>query len=120
LLGAGILIPAAAIMDGGMSDETPPSVLGSLPRTRPHRRSPKRMSAAARAATTAPKATRPAATKPAATRPPAERPARQPPPAAATPGALETAVQAAAELAEIGLQASARALRRTLSRLPHP
>ena len=36
------------------------------------------------------------------------------------PRALETAVQAAAELTEIGLQAGARALRRTLSRLPRP
>jgi hypothetical protein len=33
---------------------------------------------------------------------------------------LETAVQAAAELAEIGLHAGARALRRTVSRLPRP
>ena len=43
-----------------------------------------------------------------------------PPAPAPQPGAMETAVQAAAELAEIGLQASARALRRTLSRLPRP
>jgi hypothetical protein len=47
--------------------------------------------------------------------PPAERPAREP-----SPGVLETAVQAAAELAEIGLHASARALRRAVSRLPRP
>jgi hypothetical protein len=33
---------------------------------------------------------------------------------------LETAVQAAAELAEIGLHAGARALRRAVSRLPRP
>jgi hypothetical protein len=33
---------------------------------------------------------------------------------------LGTAVQAAAELAEIGLKASARALRGALSRLPRP
>jgi hypothetical protein len=33
---------------------------------------------------------------------------------------LETAVQAAAELAEIGLHASARALRRAVSHLPRP
>jgi hypothetical protein len=37
-----------------------------------------------------------------------------------SPGALETAVQAAAELAEIGLHAGARALRRAVSRLPRP
>jgi len=35
-------------------------------------------------------------------------------------GPLETAVQAAAELAEIGLHAGARALRRAVSRLPRP
>ncbi len=34
--------------------------------------------------------------------------------------ALGTAVQAAAELAEIGLSASARAIRRAVSRLPRP
>jgi hypothetical protein len=33
---------------------------------------------------------------------------------------LGTAVQAAAELAEIGLSVSARALRRAVSRLPRP
>jgi hypothetical protein len=33
---------------------------------------------------------------------------------------VETALGAAAELAEIGLQASARALRGALSRLPRP
>jgi hypothetical protein len=33
---------------------------------------------------------------------------------------MGTAVQAAAELAEIGLQAGTRALRRALSRLPRP
>jgi hypothetical protein len=43
-----------------------------------------------------------------------------PPPREPAPGALETAVQAAAELAEIGLHAGARALRRAVSRLPRP
>ncbi len=46
-----------------------------------------------------------------------------PPPARSTPGGadvLGTAVQAAAELAEIGLSVSARALRRAVSRLPRP
>ncbi len=54
-----------------------------------------------------------AAAKPAATTPP-------PPPREPSPGALETAVQAAAELAVIGLHAGARALRRAVSRLPRP
>jgi hypothetical protein len=149
-----------------MTDERHPGVLGSLPRTRPHRRSDKRPAVAApepvvspvevtpepkpavaktrstgtakpRAAGTAkprastnakPRATvSPKATvKQADATPVGEAksrrtPARQsPPPPAPVPGAVETAVQAAAELAEIGLQASARALRRTLSRLPRP
>jgi hypothetical protein len=50
-------------------------------------------------------------------------PPRMPAPTQRTPespGALGTAVQAAAELAEIGLQVGARALRRTLDRLPRP
>jgi hypothetical protein len=46
----------------------------------------------------------------------AKPPAAMPP--TSTAGPLETAVQAAAELAEIGLSVSARALRGALSRLP--
>jgi hypothetical protein len=134
-----------------MTAKRQPGVLGSLPRTRPHRRSDKRPDAAApepnvSAAVPAPKRTaakpraaakprpapKPRAAKPSAAAKPAGTPtdapkarptqAREaaPPPAAGAPGTLETAVQAAAELAEIGLQASARALRRTLSRLPRP
>jgi hypothetical protein len=91
-----------------MSDEQPDGVLGSLPKTRPHRRSDKR-----RVAPNEPKR-----------RPPAERTARPkpapPPPADSGDGILTTAVQAAAELAEIGLTASARALREALSHLPRP
>ncbi|MGH2870004.1 MAG: hypothetical protein ACRDNK_20850 [Solirubrobacteraceae bacterium] len=48
---------------------------------------------------------------------PANRKPPAPDPAA---GPLGTAVQAAAELAEIGMMASARALRGALSRLPRP
>ena len=61
-------------------------------------------------------ATSPAPTpaKPTVAAPPAVAPADAP------HGVLETAVQAAAELAEIGLHASARALRRAVSRLPRP
>jgi hypothetical protein len=181
-----------------MSDDPPSEVLGSLPRTRPHRRSDKRASAkppnkppaadqapaadaadaapaanaadqapaadaadlapAANAADVAPAATaatkpvgaisRPAAQPRTAAKPkrrptgnskPRSRPAsadrlRQPAqPAGAPPGPrsrkpvpatgadiLGTAVQAAAELAEIGLSAGARALRSALSRLPKP
>jgi hypothetical protein len=51
------------------------------------------------------------APRPAGGKPPAPDPAT---------GPLGTAVQAAAELAEIGMMASARALRGALSRLPRP
>jgi translation initiation factor IF-2 len=122
-----------------MSDDLNPGVLGALPRTRPHRRSDKR---AARPApneapaaspespatlanaesdlTTAGLTTAPAVpVKMRAAADPAARPAM---PSLADPvaGPLATAMQAAAELAEIGLTASARALRGALSRLPRP
>ena len=151
-----------------MSTEPKPGVMGSLPRTRPHRRSDKRPAPAAAppldaqaqepavvtaAAPDVAKAAAPpkvrAAKKPAARAPreaqaggrqargghaPDSQPAAATPrtaePAAATPapptprdpspGVLETAVQAAAELTEIGLHAGARALRRAVSRLPRP
>ena len=192
-----------------MSDEPTEGVLGSLPRTRPHRRSAKRGPAAEPAAPQAPTTTAAAKTKPAATatakaaakaktasaaktRPKATaktrtkttsaaKPPRKPtaktagargpagqagapvrslqsttaprsagdrsrkpgvtsqahhpgsprtdeppvtrraaPPAAEPAGVVGTAVQAAAELTEIGLKASARALRGALSRLPRP
>jgi hypothetical protein len=83
-----------------MTDDPQPGVIGSLPRSRPHRRSAKRPPAPATPAT-----------------PPAPRQLSTPP---APPGALETAVQAAAELAEIGLHAGARALRGVVARLPRP
>jgi hypothetical protein len=123
-----------------MSDERQPGVIGSLPSTRPHRRSGKRAApsgpnepavAALQPVATTPKAApRPtAAAKPKAASErkaaPKPSPARDPaPPAPApprtSPGALQTAVEAAAELTEIGLRASARALRVALSRLPKP
>lgn len=173
-----------------MPDERAPSVLGGLPRTRPHRRSEKRTAAAspqaepaqtepapneAKAKTRA-KPNKSAAAKPKApggkTRAPSPKPKtpngktptpaakaktpeatvsaarrrgttmRQPaqprgapmttrpvkrPPASATPQRpangreiVGTAVQAAAELAEIGLAVSARAIRTAVSRLPRP
>lgn len=175
-----------------MTDERPTDVLGSLPHTRPHRRSQRRADlpgegAAPRGGTgtpereaapttaeprTAKPAAGPRATKPAAgpraTKPPggprATKPAAGPgatkpsagpkaakPAAAASPPATRgrlaqpaqpdgipnlerhrkpvpitgvevvgTAVQAAAELAEIGLAVGARAIRRAVSRLPKP
>ncbi len=160
-----------------MSDETPSKVLGSLPRTRPHRRSQRRaarpelgIAPAESAGTAATKATAaesapaesaparatakpesaPRARKAPAKKVPAKRataarihqpaqpagtpskpkpratakpkPAQKPSKPAATAGTeiLGTAVQAAAELAEIGMSVSARALRRAVSRLPRP
>jgi hypothetical protein len=129
-----------------MNDERPPEVLGALPHTRPHRRSdkraarpekdapatpapkrkttatsakrapqPKRLSQPAQPAGAPPKAPK----SPQARRTPASPPARRPNPPSGGE-ILGTAVQAAAELAEIGLTASARALRNALSRLPRP
>ena len=66
-----------------------------------------------------PKATATRSAKPKATATRSSEPSAttSPPADDKTPGVLETAVQAAAELTEIGLQAGARALRRSLSRL---
>lgn len=160
-----------------VSDEKPPDLLSSLPRSRPHRRSDKR---AAKPAGPQPPATeqgppdppktprpRTAAANPAAAkrkhsaaagarakapsraqgkRSPAAQAKSSPrrakpnsprlpqpaqPPGTPKPAArgsqpehrsdpLSTAVQAAAELAEIGLSVGTRALRQALSRLPRP
>ncbi len=103
-----------------MSKERPPGVLGGLPRTRPHRRSDKRAARPADTEAPASAGPRPSAdpkrSRPAAAAKPARPGAAPDPPA----GPLGTAVQAAAELAEIGLTASARALRGALARLPRP
>jgi len=90
-----------------MSDERPPGVLGGLPRTRPHRRSAKRAGVPAAADAKPPSPGNPAGHA-------------KPAPRADTATPVATAIQAAAELAEIGLMASARALRGALSRLPRP
>ena len=156
-----------------MSDERPSDVLGSLPRTRPHRRSQKRADRPAVSASesnmtdagatktvatdtvaTDTVATNAVATNAAATRPRAAKPVprkaratpvrpapkpkperlRQPAQPQGTPPSpgsrrpvpassaeiIGTAVQAAAELAEIGLSISARAIRSAVSRLPRP
>jgi hypothetical protein len=141
-----------------MSDKSQPGVIGSLPSTRPHRRSVKRATPGSPADATAPvsatpaaepkpaleskptaKRTPSAAAKPVRAKPAAARtqaadrsrtrpgrppsPARDPAPPApapASPGALQTALEATAELTEIGLRASARALRVAVSRLPRP
>jgi len=159
---------------GPLTDDRSSKVLGSLPSSRPHRRSQKRAARAAggdgqpvaakAAATPVASRAKPTRAKAAAAKPAAKRlttattapkrastetsaakrraatrtrrePLRQPaqpqgtpppPPASrrspATSGAdiLGTAVQAAAELAEIGLAVSARAIRGAVSRLPRP
>jgi hypothetical protein len=103
-----------------MTGERPPEVLGSLPRTRPHRRSQKRPARTpdSGAQATTPKASRlrqPA--QPAGT-PPGPRTRRPAPPNGSD--VLGTVVQAAAELAEIGLTVGARAIRGAVARLPRP
>ncbi len=135
-----------------MSDPRSPDVLGSLPRTRPHRRSqkrperpppttdePKRPPAARKPPRKPPRATslrgKPRQPSELLTQPaqPAGAPrgsaakAKKAPTAAPRPAAprerpdlVATAVQAAAELAEIGLTVGARALRAAVSRLPRP
>jgi hypothetical protein len=151
-----------------MSEKRQPGVIGSLPSTRPHRRSGKRAAPGSPADATAPASASPAAKATPAAQPEAGKPQRAKPAAARTqaadrsrtrtraaarnqaatqasgagappgrpvspapdpalpapvpvsPGALQTAVEAAAELTEIGLRASARALRVALSRLPKP
>ncbi len=89
-----------------------PDLLSALPRTRPHRRSAKRPARAAG----------PAQDEPAknAAAPPAALRSEQTPKPGPTVGVLGTAVQAAAELAEIGLSVSARALRNAAARFPRP
>jgi hypothetical protein len=94
-------------MGGQMNDERPRDVLGSLPHSRPHRRSAKR---AAR------QTTRPNVSE-SPPGPPAGEPAA---PDQQGPTLLATAVEAAAELAEIALSLSARAIRAAVNRLPRP
>ena len=123
-----------------MTEDRPSEVLGALPHTRPHRRSQKRAARPpangadrppANEAQTAPES-RPSS--PRRRTAPRKQPLRQPAQPAGTPAAprarkpapagrpdvLGTAVQAAAELAEIGLTVSARVLRGAVSRLPRP
>ncbi|MGZ4181452.1 MAG: hypothetical protein ACXVUL_12335 [Solirubrobacteraceae bacterium] len=131
-------------------NSSPSDVLSALPHRRPHRRSGKRAARPttasaprAKAAASAPRAKAAASAPPKAktssnghaTKPtPATKRLRQPAqPAGAPPSprsrgsvpttgadVIGTAVHAAAELAEIGLTAGARALRNTVARLPRP
>jgi hypothetical protein len=125
-----------------MSEQSdrPSEVLGALPHRRPSRRSEKRAVAPTRdapgkrpAAATrdAPKKPPAATTKISKQRPAAAtKPSERSPLAAPSSGAASTpprgteivgtAVQAAAELAEIGLSVTARAIREAVARLPRP
>jgi outer membrane biosynthesis protein TonB len=107
------------------NDEPTPDVLSSLPRTRPQRRSAKRDAPKPKPKPTATAKPRP---KP-KTQPKKKAPARTIPPAGfappadahtrPTPSAAEivgTAVQAAGELAQIGLAIGGQALRSALRR----
>lgn len=96
--------------------QPPTDVLGSLPHRRPTRRSEKRAKSAADAGN---------GRRPSATRASQDREAAASQPASTTapePGSdvLGTMVQAAAELAEIGISATARAVREAVARLPRP
>jgi hypothetical protein len=122
-----------------MSEERP-DVIGSLPSTRPHRRSERRVAPAPGAPPQPdPTARKPPAKPrtPTARKPPTNIRNRRPPPTPSPspplreadapppptpdrPGMAQTLVQAAAEITEIGLKASARALRGAVSRLPKP
>jgi hypothetical protein len=135
-------------------------LFGSLPHTRPQRRSAKRSRAGAKAAAPVPATAKAATAKPKSAKPTAARPKSKPKPRtaakagsatarpAATPRAaaapaqippagyatprteddgvpsgadlVTTAVQAAGELAQIGLAAGGRALKSALERLPRP
>ncbi len=103
-------------------------VFAGLPNARPHRRSAKRDRPARAAA--APAKAKPAATPNAAAKPKAKPAEKIPPAGYATPRAhdnvphgadlIGTAVQAAGELAQIGIAAGGRALKSAIQRLPRP
>jgi hypothetical protein len=128
-----------------MSDERESTeIFGSLPRSRPHRRSDKRtaaspangrQAAAGKRSAAKTKRATPASTRPTGGRarargdalrqpkqpggaPPAPQSRRPRPPSG--PEVVSTVVQAAVELAEIGLSVSTRAVRNALRRLPRP
>jgi len=112
------------------NDEPKPDVLSSLPRTRPQRRSAKRDAAPAKPTPRAAAKPKPkVAAKPKAAAKPRKPAARKIPPAGfapppdqgerPTPGPAEligTAIQAAGELAQIGIAIGGQALRSALGR----
>ena len=106
-----------------MSQKSEPTVIGSLPHTRPQRRSEKRGARPEQEHAPAKQpagSKRAAASKPTADKQPAPQRATYPPGLPDGTELVATAVKAAAELAEIGLTIGARALRIAVSRLPRP
>jgi hypothetical protein len=115
--------------------QQPPEILAALPRTRPQRRSSKRRPAQAggqhapevftdsghRASPERDRQTGAGVNTAPGSRTghPVARPSTESP-SPAPPGLLRTLVQAGAELAEIGLSVSMRAVRDTVARLPRP
>jgi hypothetical protein len=110
---------------GRMSDDQPREILGGLPNRRPQRRSEKRKPSTANGSARSAAKPRPRARteplrqpKQPAGAPP--KPASRRPAPPSGPQVVSTVVQAAAELIEIGVSASARAVRDAISRLPRP
>jgi outer membrane biosynthesis protein TonB len=105
-------------------EQRKPSVLSELPSGRPQLRSERRGSAATPKPPAAAKPKPKAAPKPkpkAAAKPkPAPKEPIAPPPKQDEQPFVATALQAAGELAQIGIAVGARALRNALDRLPKP
>jgi hypothetical protein len=101
-----------------------PSVLGSLPGERPQRLGGRREAPAPRPRPKpAPPPRRPAAASPAPRRRPAPPPPPRPPRHVSPPRGTElvtTAIQAAGELAQIGLTVGGQVIKRAVDRLPRP
>ena len=109
-----------------VADDDKPEVLSSLPRTRPQRRSAKRDAPQPKPRAAKPKPRPKAAAPKARQKPPKARPIppagfappadRQDRPAPSAPELIGTAIQAAGELAQIGLAIGGQALRSALRR----
>jgi hypothetical protein len=115
------------------SAKAQPSVLGSLPATRPERIGRRTPAGKAKPAAPKPPRTRPAAApkpkpvaakraaaKPKPTPVPPPRPERPPARPPSGPELVTTGIRAAGELAQIGLSAGGRAIRRAARRIPRP
>jgi hypothetical protein len=117
----------------GKAKREPPSVLGTLPASRPERigrpRGSKPKPRAAKPAKAKPASRNGAAAKPAAVRPASpplrvrrvtDDPPPKPLPAPTGTELVTTSIRAAGELAQIGFTLGGRALKRAVDRLPRP